>query len=68
MDNLKSPISEKIYQGPMTIDQVTPELAAQIVKQFVIPMFDHDSRTGNLRKKTTRRGESMFPDLAKSNE
>lgn len=27
-------------------------------------MFDHDSRTGNLRKKTIRRGESMLPELA----
>lgn len=25
----------------LTIDQVTPELAAQIVKNFVLPMFEH---------------------------
>lgn len=31
-------------------------------------MFDHDSRTGNLRKKSIRRGESIFPELAKNND
>lgn len=34
----------------ITIDQVTPELAAQIVKHFIIPMFDSDVKKG-LRKK-----------------
>ena len=28
----------------ITIDKVTPELAAQIVKHFVIPMFDSDNK------------------------
>jgi hypothetical protein len=28
--------------GGLTFDQVTPELAAQIVKHYVLPMFDTD--------------------------
>ena len=43
--------------GPMTIDQVSPELAAQIIKQFVIPMFDTDISKG-LRRKHERLGKS----------
>lgn len=34
---------------------VTPELAAQIIKHFVLPMFDTDTRK-NLRIKTANRG------------
>jgi len=34
----------------MSIEHVTPELAAQIVKHFVIPMFDTDTKKGLRRK------------------
>ena len=34
----------------ITIDKVTPELAAQIVKHFIIPMFDSENKK-DLRKK-----------------
>lgn len=34
----------------ITIDQVTPELAAQIVKLYILPMFDSDKR--GLKKKS----------------
>lgn len=37
-------------QKSMKLDQVTPELAAQIVKYYVIPMFDTDIKK-SLRKK-----------------
>lgn len=47
---LPSDGTKRLTSGPITIDQVTPELAAQIIKQFVIPMFDNDVRK-NLRKK-----------------
>jgi hypothetical protein len=40
--------SHKVYsagtKGPITLDQVTPELAAQIVKYFVLPMFDNENK------------------------
>ena len=34
----------------ITIDQVTPELAAQVVKHFVLPMFDTEAKKGLRRK------------------
>ena len=34
----------------ITINQVTPELAAQVVKYFVLPMFDTDAKKGLRRK------------------
>ena len=34
----------------LTIDQVTPELAASIVKHFILPMFESDTRKGLKRK------------------
>ena len=34
----------------VTINQVTPELAAQVVKYFVLPMFDTDAKKGLRRK------------------
>lgn len=60
----------------ITIDQVTPELAAQIVKQYVLPMFDSDPRKGLKKKPLTRKdhlqmiknptkakGTTIFDDL-----
>ena len=34
----------------ITINQVTPELAAQVVKHFVLPMFDTEAKKGLRRK------------------
>ena len=34
----------------MSIKHVTPELAAQVVKHFVLPMFDTDHKKGLRRK------------------
>lgn len=34
----------------ISIKQVTPELAAQVVKHFVLPMFDTDQKRGLRRK------------------
>jgi len=34
----------------LSIDKVTPELAAQIVKHFVLPMFDSDNKRSLRRK------------------
>ena len=34
----------------ISISQVTPELAAQVVKHFVLPMFDTDAKKGLRRK------------------
>ncbi len=36
--------------GPLSIKHVTPELAAQVVKHFVLPMFDTDQKKGLRRK------------------
>jgi len=35
---------------PMSIKDVTPELAAQVVKFFVLPMFDTENKKGLRRK------------------
>ena len=37
----------------LTLDEVTPELAAQIVKHYILPMFDSDGRKA-LKRKATR--------------
>ena len=34
----------------MSIKHVTPQLAAQVVKHFVLPMFDTDYKKGLRRK------------------
>ena len=34
----------------ITINQITPELAAQVVKHFVLPMFDTEAKKGLRRK------------------
>ena len=40
----------------LTLDEVTPELAAQIVKHYILPMFDSDAKRGLKRK--PNRGKS----------
>jgi uncharacterized protein YdhG (YjbR/CyaY superfamily) len=55
---LKIPTSVKqkgseVTKEVLSIDQVTPELAAQIVKHYILPMFDNDSRK-SLRRKYAR--------------
>jgi len=46
---------EKDKSGPLSIDKVTPELAAQIVKHFVLPMFDN-APSSNYGKKLGQKG------------
>ena len=45
--------------GPISIQHVTPELAAQVVKHFVLPMFDTDQKKG-LRRKYGRMQAATF--------
>lgn len=45
--------------GPLSIKNVTPELAAQVVKHFVLPMFDTDHKKG-LRRKYGRMQAGMI--------
>lgn len=60
-NGIQSSEGVKPYRGgPMTIDQVSPELAAQIIKQFVIPMFDTDISKG-LRRKHDRLSKTKGP-------
>jgi len=50
-------------KAPITLDQVTPELAAQIVKYFVLPMFDTDNKKLLKRKmgSNSRMGNASLP-------
>lgn len=50
----------------LSIKHVTPELAAQVVKYFVLPMFDTDHKRG-LRRKYGRMQASMVGGGAISN-
>lgn len=40
----------KSANDQVSINQVTPELAAQVVKYFVLPMFENDAKKGLRRK------------------
>ena len=51
--------SQALSKPQLTIDQVTPELAAQIVKHYILPMFD-DKRPKRLSKAQT---STVFGDL-----
>ena len=37
------------------MEQVTPELAAQIVKHYILPMFDSDIKKGFTKKTNLRK-------------
>jgi len=51
MRNIEN-IQSSMPSNNLTIDKVTPELAAQIVKHFILPMFESDSRKALKRKHT----------------
>jgi len=42
INRVQSPTSNS-YTKQLSLEQITPELAAQIIKHYVIPMFDQDS-------------------------
>jgi hypothetical protein len=47
----------------ISIKHVTPELAAQVVKHFVLPMFDTDQKKGLRRKYGRMQAATMGPNL-----
>ena len=49
---------------PLTIKNVTPELAAQVVKHFVLPMFDTDYKKGLRRKYGRMQAAAISPAIA----
>lgn len=46
-------------KNALSLDQVTPELAAQIVKFYILPMFDSDPKKG-LKRKNSRGKSTNF--------
>ena len=46
------PITQSVNHGrdAVSITDITPELAAQVVKHFVLPMFDTEAKKGLRRK------------------
>ena len=48
----------------ISIKQVTPELAAQVVKHFVLPMFDTDYKKGLRRKYGRMQAAAISPAMA----
>ena len=48
----------------MSIKHVTPELAAQVVKHFVLPMFDTDYKKGLRRKYGRMQAAAINPAIA----
>ena len=49
----------------ISIKHVTPELAAQVVKHFVLPMFDTDHKKGLRRKYGRMQAATVGPSLGK---
>ena len=47
----------------ISIKHVTPELAAQVVKHFVLPMFDTDYKKGLRRKYGRMQAATVGPNL-----
>lgn len=47
----------------ISIKHVTPELAAQVVKHFVLPMFDTDYKKGLRRKYGRMQAATVGPSL-----
>ena len=47
---------------------MTPELAAQVVKHFVLPMFDTDYKKGLRRKYGRMQAATMGPSMAASRQ
>ena len=48
---------------PISIKHVTPELAAQVVKYFVLPMFDTDYKKGLRRKYGRMQAATVGPSM-----
>jgi hypothetical protein len=48
---------------PLSIKDVTPELAAQVVKFFVLPMFDTDYKKGLRRKYGRMQAATIGPSM-----
>ena len=47
----------------ISIKHVTPELAAQVVKHFVLPMFDNDYKKGLRRKYGRMQAATVGPSM-----
>jgi hypothetical protein len=52
---------------PLSIDQVSPELAAQIIKQYVLPMFDRDKKVPSVRKGSKSKGDKKGAPIHHAN-
>lgn len=50
-------------KSAINISQVTPELAAQIVKHFVLPMFETDAKKGLKKKYSKFTSDTKSPTI-----
>ena len=60
------PVTDKTEQ--ISIKHVTPELAAQVVKHFVLPMFDTDYKKGLRRKYGRMQAATVGPNMKAQNK